>query len=669
MRKPLLIEIGVEELPAIPFLKELPNIKDRWQKILSAHKLEADFEFYFTPRRLVLISDAFLEKQANSIEELFGAPVEIAYKEGKPTPAALGFARKCGISIDEISSSSKNGKEVLYYQKNRIGLASKDLLSSMITEFLKELQFGKSMRWGNGKDNFIRPIRWIGCLFDGKVIEIEVYGIKSDGCTYGHRTQTYDPLKYDSIKNYQEILKEHSVILNPNDRKERILDQFQKIEKDNDLEIEHDRELLKEVVAITEFPTALLGTFDEAFLKLPPEVIIASMKEHQRYFPVFKSGVLSNHFVVVSNADTDDYSQIIKGNEKVLYPRLSDGLFFYNNDLKKGLDNEGLKKVTFMQGLGSIYDKSLREEKIAQYLLKDAAQKESMSRAVMYAKADLLSDMVYEFTELQGLMGYYYAKEAGEDEEIALSFKEQYLPDGEESDLPSSDFSAIVAMSNKLDSILVFFSKGKIPTGTKDPFGLRRAVLGIVKIAIDRGFSFDVNKDLKALSKNYDEIDLELLETFFLERISRYFEANPSVIHAVLKSGERDIVEISKKIEALNLVVEQEQFKDSFSTFKRVANIIKDMKLQDRITVDDKLFKEDAESALFDAYNLVADKEYDTYKAKLDALFGLKSEIDNFFDHVMVNVEDENIKNNRKNLIALIYQNFRNIADIKEITL
>ena len=669
MRKPLLIEIGVEELPAIPFLKELPNIKDRWQKILSAHKLEADFEFYFTPRRLVLISDAFLEKQANSIEELFGAPVEIAYKEGKPTPAALGFARKCGISIDEISSSSKNGKEVLYYQKNRIGLASKDLLSSMITEFLKELQFGKSMRWGNGKDNFIRPIRWIGCLFDGKVIEIEVYGIKSDGCTYGHRTQTYDPLKYDSIKNYQEILKEHSVILNPNDRKERILDQFQKIEKDNDLEIEHDRELLKEVVAITEFPTALLGTFDEAFLKLPPEVIIASMKEHQRYFPVFKSGVLSNHFVVVSNADTDDYSQIIKGNEKVLYPRLSDGLFFYNNDLKKGLDNEGLKKVTFMQGLGSIYDKSLREEKIAQYLLKDAAQKESMSRAVMYAKADLLSDMVYEFTELQGLMGYYYAKEAGEDEEIALSFKEQYLPDGEESDLPSSDFSAIVAMSNKLDSILVFFSKGKIPTGTKDPFGLRRAVLGIVKIAIDRGFSFDVNKDLKALSKNYDEIDLELLETFFLERISRYFEANPSVIHAVLKSGERDIVEISKKIEALNLVVEQEQFKDSFSTFKRVANIIKDMKLQDRITVDDKLFKEDAESALFDAYNLVADKEYDTYKAKLDALFGLKSEIDNFFDHVMVNVEGENIKNNRKNLIALIYQNFRNIADIKEITL
>ena len=668
MRKPLLIEIGVEELPAIPFLKELPNIKERWKKILSANALEADFEFYFTPRRLTLISDSFLVKQADSIEELFGAPIEIAYKDGAPTPAALGFAKKCGVSIDEISSASKNGKEVLYYQKSVLGLASKDLLSSMIESFLKELQFGKSMRWGDGKENFIRPIRWIGALFDGKVVDVEAYGVKSDALTYGHRTHSYDALKYNSIESYKELLKKHSVILNPDERKERILNQFQNIEKNNDIEIELDQELLEEVVAITEFPVALLGLFDEAFLKLPPEVIIASMKEHQRYFPVFKSGVLSNHFVVVSNANTNDYSQIIKGNEKVLYPRLSDALFFYNNDLKKGLDNEGLKKVTFMQGLGSIYDKSVREEKIAQYLLNDDAQKESMNRAVMYAKADLLSDMVYEFTELQGIMGYYYAKKAGEDEKIALSFKEQYLPDGEESDLPSSDFSAIVAMSNKLDSILALFSKGKIPTGTKDPFGLRRAVLGIVKIVIDRGFSFDINKDLKALSKNYDNVDLELLETFFLERISRYFDANPSVIQAVFKSGERDIVEISKKIEALNLVVEQAHFKDSFSTFKRVANIIKDMKLQEKIIVDAKLFEKDAEQTLLKAYQDVESKDYLNYKDKLDALFGLKPEIDDFFDHVMVNVEDENIKNNRKNLIALIYQNFKNIADIKEIS-
>jgi glycyl-tRNA synthetase beta chain len=265
-------------------------------------------------------------------------------------------------------------------------------------------------------------------------------------------------------------------------------------------------------------------------------------------------------------------------------------------------------------------------------------------------------------------MGYYYAKKEGEKEHIALSFKEQYLPDGEDSLLPSSDFSAIVAMSNKLDSILALFSKGKIPTGTKDPFGLRRAVLGIVKIVLDRGFSFDLDRDLKALAKGYEGIDYALLEAFFLERMARYFDANPSVIQAVLKSGERDIVEISKKIEALHGMVSTKQFKESFSTFKRVANIIKDMKF-DNLAVDEKLFQEQQERELFDAYKAVSSKTYNSYEEKLDALFSLKPQIDNFFDAVMVNAEDEKIKNNRKNLIALIYQEFREIGDIKEISI
>jgi len=668
MKKPLLIEIGVEELPALPFLKELPNIEKKWKKILKENSLEAEFEFYYTPRRLVFISDAFLEKQPDSIETLYGAPVDIAFKDGKPTNAALGFAKKCGVDIDEISTTEKNGREVLTYQKNNIGKSTKELLSPMVNQLLKDLHFGKSMRWGVGSESFIRPIRWIGILFGDNTVEIEAYGVKSNTSTFGHRTHTYEPFSYTSIDKFKKILKEQSVILNPKDRREKILEEFKNIELNESIKIELDEELLDEVVAITEYPTALLGNFDKSFLKLPPEVIIASMKEHQRYFPVFKDDKLSNHFVVVSNANTDDYSQIIKGNEKVLYPRLSDALFFYNNDLKNGLNNEGLKKVTFMQGLGSIYDKSVREEKIAQYLLKDDSLRDDMKKAVMYAKADLLTDMVYEFTELQGLMGYYYAKEAGEDEKIAIAYKEQYLPDGEESALPSSDFSAIVALSNKIDSLLALFSKGKIPTGTKDPFALRRAVLGIIKIVIDRDFAFDINKDLKALSKNYEEFDFTLVETFFLERIAHYFDANPSVIQAVLRSGERDIVKIYKKIEALNDIVENEQFKESFSTFKRVANIIKDMNLDKTLDVDETLFEKDVESKLYDTYKKVTQNEYNSYKEKLDALFGLKPEIDDFFDHVMVNAEDDKIRSNRKNLIGLIYQNFRDIADIKEIT-
>ncbi|MCH9813600.1 MAG: glycine--tRNA ligase subunit beta [Epsilonproteobacteria bacterium] len=670
MQKTLLIEIGVEELPAIPFLKELPHIKKKWQTILSTYALEANFEFCYTPRRLVLISSAFLEKQPDATETLFGAPVEIAYKDGEPTPAALGFAKKCGVSIDQISTTSKNGKEVLFFEKKIAGRASIDLLELMIQEFIANLQFGKSMRWGDGEESFIRPIRWLGVLFGGEVIPVTTFGLKSENITYVHRTHGYHGISYDSIKNYKEILANHSVILESDERRKRILAQFKAIETKENVEIEIDEALLEEVVAITEYPTALIGAFDPLFLQLPPEVIIVSMKEHQRYFPVLKDGKLTNHFIVVSNADTEDYSQVIKGNEKVLRARLSDGLFFYENDLKNGLDNEGLKRVTFMQGLGSIYDKSVREAEIAKYLANAYLdnRKPLIERAVMYAKADLLTDIVYEFTELQGLMGYYYAKAAGEDPQIALAFKEQYLPDGEESALPSSDFSAVVAMANKIDSILALFSKGKIPTGTKDPFALRRAVLGIVKIVLDRGFAFDMKTDLQHLASGYDDFDFDQLEAFFLERLSRYFEANPSLIQAVLKSGERDIVEISKKIEALHSIVEADAFKDSFSTFKRVANIIKEMQF-DQIEVDTSLFETSQEQSLYDAYSAVSNRQHQSYKAKLDALFGLKSEIDNFFDHVMVNAEDEKIKNNRKNLIASIYQSFKSVADIKEITL
>lgn len=673
MTKSLLIEIGVEELPAIPFLKELPNIEDKWHNILNRFALDAPFTFYYTPRRLVFISDAFLIKQPDATETFYGAPIEIAYKEGNPTPAALGFAKKCGVEIRKIGRAEKNGKEVLFYEKNVPGKESETLFETIIETFLKELQFGKSMRWGEGEESFIRPIRWVSVLFGDTEINMECFGVTSSLKTYGHRTCGYEAQPFNSIENYRSILKESSVILNPQDRKEIILSQFEIIEKENNISIEIDQDLLAEVVAITEYPNALMGTFEEHFLTLPPEVIVVSMKEHQRYFPVYKEGNLTNHFIVVSNADTDNFTQIIKGNEKVLRARLSDALFFYENDLKNGLQNEGLQNVTFMKGLGSIYEKSQREVLIAENLgntyLNDATFQDDLTKCVMYAKADLLSDMVYEFTELQGLMGYYYATKAGEKPHIATAYKEQYLPDGEESALPSSDFSAIVALSNKLDTILSLFSIGEIPSGTKDPFALRRAALGIVKIVLDRKFAFDIDKNLKALSNNYQNIDTNLVETFFLERMSNFFDANPSVIQAVFASGERDIINISNKIEALNTIVEKESFKSSFSTFKRVANIIKDISFDTEKTVDVSRFETSQESALYNAYTNVIQQDYDTYEAELTALFDLKPDIDAFFDHVMVNAEDPNIKENRQNLIASIYLSFKNIADIKEISL
>ncbi len=671
MKKPLLIEIGVEELPAIPFLKEYPNIAKKWEAILSENNLSCEFDFFYTPRRLVFWHREFPLKQADKIIELFGAPVEIAYRDGEPTGAALGFAKKCGVDIADIDRGEKNGKEVLYFKKEQKGAESTTLLAIMIETLLEKLTFGKSMRWGDEKKSFIRPIRWIGCMLDSKVVDMELYSLKSSNKSYGHRTLSYAPFTYTDAGDYFCKLDKAGVILYADEREKIVLEQFKEIEKSAHCEIEVDAELLAEIVAITENPHALIGTFDAQFLKLPPEVIITSMKEHQRYFAVFKEGKLTNQFIVVSNAITDDYSHITKGNEKVLHARLSDGLFFFENDLKLGLQTEGLKNITFMQGAGSIYDKTAREVKVATYLNKRVGVKDSalLEKAVKLSKADLLTDMVYEFTELQGLMGYYYAKAAGEEEALVLSLKEQYLPDGEDADLPSSDFSALVAMSYKLDSLMTLFSLGKIPTGTKDPFALRRAAIGVIKIVIDRDFAFDIKKDFEALGDDYKGLDVSLIESFFIDRINQYFEVNGSIIQAVLQTGERDIVKLAKKIEALDKIVSENDFKSYTSTFKRVANIVKDMALNSAIMIDESLMIEEAEKALYTRFKPMQEGQGSDYHDRLKMLFTLKPEIDAFFDSVMVNVEDAKIKANRKNLILAIYLSFREVADIKEITI
>lgn len=673
MIKPLLIEIGVEELPAIPLLKELKNIEKKYADILEKNLLLCEFEFYYTPRRLVLWHREFRTKQDDSSEEFFGAPLEVAYKEGKPTAAALGFAKKCGVSIDEISSAQKGAKEVLYYKKELEGKHSVEILSDIINTWIKSLDFGKSMRWGNLKDSFIRPIRWVNVLLGDELVDVELYGIKSKKETFVHRISNFNSIEINGAKEYFEVLQENGVTLFPELRRQNILNNFSSLEENNRVKIEIDEDLLSEVVAITEHPTALLGSFDEEFLKLPPEVIITSMKEHQRYFPVFRDGRLINKFVVVSNAFTDDFSKVTEGNERVLRPRLADALFFYNNDLKNGLSIEGLEKVAFFKGLGSVADKIERERKIANTLFdmykpKDA-DKEMLTRAISLAKADLMSEMVYEFTELQGLMGYYYAKEAGESDAVAVAIKEQYLPDGEESSLPSTPMSAIVAMSLKLDTLLGLFSVNQIPTGSRDPFALRRAVNGLIRITKEHNFKFDIIETLTHLSKEYAEFDILKLEAFFLERLKQYFKVNPSIIEAVLASGERELLTIGKKIEALETMVNSDGFSEAFSTFKRVANITKDIDMSKEFSVDVKLFEKSAEEALFIRYNEVSKAKYSSYEEELDALLGLKPELDKFFDDVMVNAEDEKIRNNRKFLVASIYKSILQIADIKEVSI
>ncbi len=682
MTQALLIEIGVEELPAIPLLKSAKAIKASWKKLLETYQLGSDFEFIYTPRRLVLKHQAIAIKQEDSIIELMGPPVVAALRDGVVTKAGEGFARKCGVPFEALERLDKNGREVLYFKKEEEGLPTAKLLEEMIGKWIDTMAFGKMMRWGSRSDEFIRPVRWLQVRLGDESVPVELFGVQSGTQTFVHRMVDFDPVEVGSIEDYDEILKDGAVTLYPLEREAKILAQFDALEASEGIVIERDRALLAEIVAITENPKALLGTFDESFLELPPEVIITSMKEHQRYFAVYEGAKLSNKFVVVSNAYTQDYTKVIEGNERVLKPRLADGMFFYYNDLRNGLSTDGLENIQFMDGLGSLQDKIYREGNIAIRLLTryiDQVEKETgknsaeleglMDRAVKLAKADLTSEMVYEFTELQGLMGYYYAKALGEDPLVYTAIKEQYMPVGEGAELPSSIFSSIVAMSIKLDTLLGLFSVGKIPTGSKDPFALRRAVNGIVRIVTEHDLSFDIDEVIGLIKESYAKFDSDILYAFIIERINKSLDANPSVIAAVLASGERDINEIAKKVSALGDIVSSDLFKEQFSTFKRVANISKDIDLESALNIDVTLFKEEAEVILYNAYEKAVNQSYSDYKTELEALFGLKPELDTYFDDVMVNAEDEILKTNRQHMIGSVYRTFKDIADIKEISI
>lgn len=665
MNKNLLIEIGVEELPALPLLKELPNIEKKWNEILKNYKLESEFKFYYTPRRLVFFHQNFKERQDDSFVEFIGAPKNIAYKDGKLSNAGLSFLQKAGINEEELKFKEIKGKEVLYYKKYIQGQKSQEILPLMIENFLKSLNFGKSMRWGEYTFEFIRAIRSIVCLLDSEMLEFELYGVKSSNKTFVHRSVSYDLLSFNNIQAYFEILEQNYIILDPERRKEKILNEFKALEQKYFIDIAQDDELLNEVIAITEYPSALLGSFDKNYLEIPKEVIITSMRENQRYFAVFKNEELSNHFIVVSNSVCKDYTQIIEGNERVLRARLSDAMFFWKNDLKTGLNPDKLSYITYLENLGSMKDKSLREEYIAEILCEiyNNPNTKDIKTAIKYSKADLNSQMVYEFTNLQGIMGSYYAKTMGFNEAICLAIKEQYLPDGENSKLPSNEFSSIVSLANKLDTLLGLFSIGKLPSGSKDPYALRRAASGVLKIILNTKKDLDLDDLFSKIRKNYKEFDIQILKDFVFERLYTFYEVNASFIKAVLSSKNTNIIYINNAIKALIKISQKENFSENFSTFKRLANIAS----KPKYPLEKTLFTQEEEIKLYEAF--LHTLNFNNVEEKLDSLFALKPFIDNFFDKVMINVDDEKIKNNRQALVYQIYNEFLKIADIKEVSL
>ncbi|MGN8469735.1 glycine--tRNA ligase subunit beta [Helicobacter pylori] len=695
----LLVEILVEELPAQALLNEYKEMPKKLHALFNKCALEVGkIEIFYTPRRLCLLVKDFPLLTQETKEEFFGPPVKIACNHQDKTQGlnalGLGFYQKLGLKDHQhFQTAFKNNKEVLYHAKIHAKEPTKDLIMPIVLEFLEGLNFGKSMRWGNVEKSFIRPIHNICVLFNGENfngIEVKEYGFKTKQATKAHRQEGFDFIQVDSPKAYFEVLEKKHVILDPKKRKAKILQEIKELETKHRIIVEIDRDLLDEVVAITEYPSALLGEFDKAFLKLPNEIIITSMKENQRYFATFcqksqESPTLHNGFIVVSNAINKDKQKIIAGNQKVLKARLSDAVFFYENDLKKPLDNAPLESVVFVQGLGTLKDKMERESIIAQYLTQKYAPSlnmplekalELIGRAVKIAKADLLSEVVYEFSELQGIMGYYYALKQNENELVALSLKEQYLPASENAPLPSSVFSSIVALSLKLDSLFSLFSTGKIPSGSKDPFALRRLSFGLLKIIVHYGLEFDLKADLKNLFEKvgvYQRFDLEVLEKFLLERFHNLIDCNPSIIRSVLNTNERDIVKIIQKVKALKRFLDDPKNAQKkellFSAFKRLANINKDRNPNESSGFSTSLFKESQEHALFEAFNAIKMSAFESLDSKIEAYFGLHAPLEEYFKSVLVMDKDIEIQKNRKNFLWGVYQSFLEIGDIKEIAI
>lgn len=688
---PLLIEILTEELPALPLLKELPHIVEKWQTIAKKHNITSSPTLYYTPRRLVLYEESFVAQSPDSLIESYGPPLSIAYVDGDKTKglskAGESFYKKNNLPLDyELDTKIKDNKEVLYYAITQSGVATSSLLESMVVEWLDSLQFGKSMFWGDVEQGFIRPVRNILILLGEQSIYVNAFNrhFGKVAQTFVHRDVSFEPLAITSIEQYFDTLEKNFVILSQHKRKELILSQIAELESNYKIQVEIDTDLLNEIVAITEYPRAAYGSFDSSFLTLPSEVIITSMKENQRYFATYKDSALHNGFVLVSNSTAKDLMPIVQGNQKVLKARLADAMFFYENDLKKGFTPELLEQIVFVDGLGSLLDKSKRESTLANALLESFAPalemdkneaKQILAQATKYAKADLLTEMVYEFTELQGIMGYYYAKNFGMHPLVALSIKEQYLPTGEDSALPSHILSAILALSIKLDNIFALFSIDKIPTGSKDPFALRRAANGVIKIITHYDLDFDLLYDMPRLYQagGYKPSDMQRIEQFFVERLEGMLKINPSIIRSVLNArinGKRvlNLKSIIRNAKALNAFFEKSDKQALVSLFKRVANILSDEIKPTHI--DESLLKLPEEIALFQALKHIKSQTLTLeIDSQIAALFALKEPLEAFFNSVLVNDENNAIKTNRQMLVFSVHSEFLRIGDMREITL
>ena len=685
MRNYLLLEIGVEELPSRFGQTTLDQIENNLSKLLKEERINFDnIEKYATPRRLTFVINNIAEKASDLEEEVKGPAKKIAFDaDGNFTKPALGFMKSKGLEESNVYFKQVGNAEYLFGTIRQEGKETSEVLKTIVPEAIKNVTFPKAMRWGGKNMRFARPIRWMVALLNDKVLDIDLEGIKSSNVTKGHRFLGEREFEVNSVEEYFEKLEKNYIVLDQHKRKEMIREQAIEVANSLGGEVELDDDLLEEITFLVEYPTAFYGEFDEEYVKLPKEVVTTPMKEHQRYFPVSKDGKLLPNFIAVRNGDSNRIDLVKAGNEKVLRARLADALFFYNEDTKKPLESfvDKLQTVVFQAKLGTVYDKTLRIEKLSKFILNELNMNESLEntmRAAKLCKADLVTNMVFEFTELQGIMGRDYAKVSGENEEVCEGIFEHYLPRFAGDILPQTNAGIALSIADKLDSIAGFFAIGIKPSGSQDPYALRRQALGVLSILLDKKLSINLNKLIGAALDNYSNLEfnkdevLAQIDEFFVERVKNLFKdlgIRYDVIDAVLTNNLDDISDIHTRALELNRWLQKDELVEMLTAFNRVSTLAE--KATSNI-VKEELLKEDAEIKLYNSFkeikanveSLLKDKKYNE---ALDAFASLRPLVDNLFDNVMIMDKDEAIKENRLGLLKQIYSTMLTICDLSKI--
>ncbi|SDH48112.1 glycyl-tRNA synthetase beta chain [Alteribacillus persepolensis] len=685
-----LLEIGLEEMPARFVTDAMNQLKDSLSKWLDDNRLPfSSIEAFSTPRRLAIRVNELTEKQPDITEEAKGPAKNIAMDEnGEWTKAARGFAKGQNINVDDLYVKEVKGTEYVFANKEIKGKTAAELLTGM-ESLITHLHFPKNMRWGSYSLKYVRPIHWIVALFGEEVIQIDITDVKSGRQSYGHRFLG-SAADLTAPANYEEQLLNQYVVVRPDERKQMIRQQIEEVASQKNWHVKVEEELLEEVNNLVEYPTVFYGAFDEEFLRIPEEVLITSMREHQRYFPVADtSGTLLPYFIGVRNGNEAHLDNVRKGNEKVLRARLSDADFFYQEDQQLKLDDavEKLNHIVFQEELGTIGDKVRRLTEVApdfaDKLNLDEKEKQDVKRAAYLSKFDLVTLMVDEFSELQGIMGEKYARMAGENETVAAAIKEHYQPRHAKDHVPQSVTGAVLALAEKLDTIAACFSIGLIPTGSQDPHGLRRQAAGIVHILFEHNVyaslkeliktSLDCLENAGILSRNKSEVMTDMLAFFELrlknilsERKVRY-----DVGDAVLENVGEPVVLTVKKAEFLQQKLADEHFKETVEALSRVTNIAKKQaNFSNRIDTD--LFQEPKERQLYDAYAALQ-KELPQKLTEVDVrgafalLDELQGTINEYFDHVMVMSDDKQVKENRLAQMKQLSVEIHRFADFQQI--